>query len=253
MSVAVRQFKNVMNVITATAEGATASEVAASLRMGRQAAVRLLDAMVREGIAYKDPGLKRYRVALLVYEWGSRAVEPRMPSPIVRQEIASLAEALQVSMFYTVLEDTLAIALERTDKIGSLLVTVPHYSHRGGPFHWSGAPWGKLLAAFARPEEQERLLMLEGSEFNAGAADVESLRQELKVIRQQRYAAEALEEDRFAVAAPVLDKSGRCLGCVVGVAVEFSLERKDDLIRQLTDAVSRASYYAGYSPALLAR
>src|SRR5437867_4311108 len=153
MSVAVRQFKNVMDVITRTAEGATASEVAAALNMGRQAAVRLLDAMVREGIAHKDPGLRRYRVGLMVYEWGTKAVVPHLPSPIVRQEIATLAEALQVSVFYTVLEGTLAIALERTDRVGSLLITVPHYSHRAGPFHWSGAPWGKLLAAFLPYEE----------------------------------------------------------------------------------------------------
>jgi DNA-binding IclR family transcriptional regulator len=219
--------------------------------MGRQAAVRLLDAMVREGIAYKDQALKRYRVGLLVYEWGCRAVAPYLPSPIVRQEIAALADDLHVSVFYSVLERTSVIALERTDKVGELLITLPYSSPRPDPYHWATPIWGKVIAAFMQPDDAEHLLSLEVKEFGAKPADVDRLREELQVIRQQKFVDAQFDEDRYAVAAPVLDNSGHCSSCVVAVSVGFTQEQRENLVRKLTDAVSRASYYVGYSPMLL--
>ena len=74
MSVAVKRISDVIDILEGAPQGVTSQEVAAALRLGRQSAGRLLDAMVEQGLAEKDLVSRRYRLGLRIYRWGSAAV-----------------------------------------------------------------------------------------------------------------------------------------------------------------------------------
>jgi DNA-binding IclR family transcriptional regulator len=217
--------------------------VANTLHIGRQAAVRMLDSMVADGIAQKDESSKRYRLALKVYEWGARAVLPYLPPLHIRHEIARLAEEIRHPVFYCVLDGSAVFTLERTDQIGSLSLTAPNLGRSYGRSSWASSCWGKAIVAFQSEQRIRELLEAEGS-----GAQVAQLRSELETARLKGYAELALAADRLTLAAPILDSSGYSSSAMAIGVNNFSEEQHEALVRSLTDAASRASYHSGYSP-----
>lgn len=82
--------------------------------MGRQSVVRLLDALVIEGMAVKGSTSKRYGIAPKIYHWGTRVAGKYQPNLFVRHEIANLAEELRHPVLYHILDSGSVITIEWT-------------------------------------------------------------------------------------------------------------------------------------------
>jgi IclR family KDG regulon transcriptional repressor len=243
LSVAVKRISDVIEVLAEAPQGATYPEVAASLKLGRQAVSRLLDAMVLNGLAEKDETSKRYRLGLRMYRWGSAAVARVVPPPYVRYEIAELAEEVLHPVFYAVLDGAHVVTVERTARRGRQTLTSPDF--RRNP--WYATSSGRALAAFLAPAVLETLL--QGEERDRPARKV--MEDDLESVRHQGYAASDPVREGYTLAAPVLDETGLSVAAIgIGVNKQVPDER-EVIIQKLLDTANRVSSHAGYGALLL--
>lgn len=238
MSVAVKRISDVLEVLSQAPQGVTALDVAAKLNMGRQAASRMLDAMVAADLAEKDEVSKRYRLGLRLYRWGSAAVGRFIPPPFIRYEISELAEELLHPVFYGVLDDGHVVTVERTARRSRQTLTTPDYRRN----HWSATSSGRALVAFLPVAEREALLKEDHGEWPSKKA----LSDDLELIRRQGYASSDAVREGYTVAAPVLDESG-VARAAIGIGVNKHIaEEREVIIRKLIDTAHRVSSNTGY-------
>ena len=217
MSVAVKRISDVIEALADAPQGATSLEVASRLRMGRQAAARLLDAMVANGMADKDLASRRYLLGLHVYRWGSAAAARFVPPIFLRYEVAELAEDVQHPVFYAVLDGGDVVTIERTQRRGRQTLTIPDF--RRNPWHATSS--GRVLAAFSPPSQLRELLR------QAGVPALKAIDEDLDAIKREGFAAsEAVRGDGYTLAAPVLDESGQATAAIgIGVNKQVAEER----------------------------
>jgi DNA-binding IclR family transcriptional regulator len=241
LSVAVKRVSDVIEVLSESPLGVTAAEVAATLRIGRQAASRLLDAMVASGLAEKDEPSRRFRLGLRLYRWGSAAVSRFAPPVYLRYEIAELAEEVQHPVFYAVLDGTQVVTIERTQRRGRHTLTTPDF--RRNPWHATCS--GRVLAAFAGKADLERLLQ------EPGLPEREAIDDDLETVRRQGYAGSPARVEGFTLAAPVLDEAGTA-SAAIGIGINKLLaDEREVVTRKLLETASRVSSNAGYGASLL--
>ncbi len=238
MSVAVKRISDVLEVLAETPLGATSMDVATKLKMGRQSASRLLDAMVGADLADKDETSKRYRLGLRMYRWGSTAVARFVPPPFARYEIAELAEEVNHPVFYAVLEGSYAVTVERTARRGRQTLASPDYRRN----HWSATSSGRAIVAFLAPAEIASLL----GQGHGDWLSKEALAEDLDSVRRQGYASSDAVRDGYTLAAPVLDETGFA-SAAIGIGVnKYVAEERDVFLRKLLDTSNRVSANVGY-------
>jgi DNA-binding IclR family transcriptional regulator len=243
LSVALKRISDVVEVLAEAPQGATSLDVASTLKMGRQAVSRLLDAMVLNGLAEKDEASKRYRLGLRMYRWGSSAVTRFVPPPFVRYEIAELAEEVLHPVFYAVLDGTHVVTIERTARRGRQTLTSPEF--RRNP--WYATSSGRALAAFLQHAALENLLQEEEPE----RPSIKAIEGDLENIRRQGYAASDPVREGYTLAAPVLGETGISLAAI-GIGVNKHIpDEREVIIHKLLDTANRVSSHAGYSALLL--
>ena len=242
MSVAVKRISEVIDALAEAPQGATSFEISSRLQMGRQAATRLLDAMVGMGLADKDPTSRRYQLGLHMYSWGSAAVARFVPPVYLRYEIAELADEIQHPIFYSLLDGGSVVTIERTQRRGRQTLTIPDF--RRNPWYTTSS--GRVIAAFSPLTQLKALLR------QAAQAENNGLEDDIEAIRRDGFAAsEAVRGDGYALAAPVLNESGEATAAI-GIGVNKHVAEERVLITsKLLDLASRASFSAGYGAMLL--
>ena len=242
MSVAVKRFSDVIEVLAESPHGATSAEVATTLGLGRQSAARMLSAMVANGLAVKDATSRRFRLGLRTYRWGTAAVARFVPPVFLRYEIAELADEIQHPVFYAVLDGNEVVTIERTQRRGRQILTIPEV--RRNPWHSTSS--GRALAAFQPEAETTSLLQ------KPGLTSRQEIEADLEQIRHQGYAAsEAVRIEGYTLAAPVFDETGAAISAI-GIGVNKHVpEEREVITRKLLETASRASSNAGFHAALL--
>jgi DNA-binding IclR family transcriptional regulator len=242
LSVAVKRISEVIDALAEAPQGATALEIATRLGMGRQAATRLLDAMVAIRLADKEPASRRYLLGLHVYSWGSAAVGRFVPPIYLRYELAELAEEVQHPVFYSVLDGAFVVTIERTQRRGRQTLTIPDF--RRNPWHATSS--GRVIAAFSPAGRLKELLQ------ESGAPSRKTAEEDFETIRRDGFAAsDAIRGDGYALAAPVLNESGEATAAI-GIGVnKYVAEERALITSKLLDLASRASFSAGYGAPLI--
>jgi DNA-binding IclR family transcriptional regulator len=121
----------------------------------------------------------------------------------------------------------------------------------GHPYPLHAGSSSKALLAFLDPEEQEAYLATGPLERRTASTitDPETLREELRLVRERGYARSLGErqDDAASVAAPVLDHRGRPIAAVSVCGPLKRFEPKiDDAASALLDAVRRLSGLMGH-------
>jgi DNA-binding IclR family transcriptional regulator len=215
----------------AVSDYSSASDFAIEMGMSRQAAGRLLESLIEEGLVVRNEATLKLSLGLRVHSWGSRAVAQHLPTESVRQEIAKLAIRIGYSAFYMVRQGAWVFTLEHTSIRGDLAVTRPS----SGRNHWSTTTTGRVLVAFAKPEERERLL--QGTED----AVAEDLSKELDKIAAQGFGDRHTTATRYTIAFPILDDHGYALSVLAVVVTNFEEARREELIGLVRDAAGRCA------------
>jgi len=247
LATAVERLNGVIELISGEPQGATAAQVAAELKMSRQAAVRLLDSMVGANMLAREGDSRRYRLTLKFYYWGAKAASPFLPPPVINQELVALAEAVDGAAFYLTRDGTLVIGLESTDFKGGRAVTLPY---AGRQYHWSDSVFGLTHVAFSSPREIEALIRLE-AERGRQAAEIDDLKARLAEIRRAGFTERPEDGPRpYMAIAPLFDGTGFAGGLlVVRPGAKFRADTHG-LVAALLSTASRCSTALGYREAI---
>jgi DNA-binding IclR family transcriptional regulator len=215
-----------------------ASELAGELRMSRQAAGRLIDEMVSNGLVVRSADSKKLSLGLRFHSWGAQAVRNYLPSATTHLEIARLAAETGYPVFYSVRQGSWTYTMERTVAIGEQILTksIPG----GNP--WAQTTTGRVLVAFAPPTERARLLAAE----QKTNADFNELARELEEINQLGFGERHTTDIRYTVAAPLLDECGYAYATLAIIVANYDASERERLIASLKDTTARCFLHMDY-------
>lgn len=186
------------------------TELAAALGVHKSTASRLAATLAARGFLERAPGSESFRLGPELGRLGSLA--RRSGDDLVelaRPAMARLAAATGETVNLALLDGSEAVNVAQAD--GRHIVGVGSWTGRRTALHCTAN--GKVLLAFGgQVPPAGRLEPFTEQTITSGAA----LERELRQVRSRDYAtAEGeLEEGLHAVAVPIRDRDGRCLGAL---------------------------------------
>lgn len=235
--------------LIATRGPSTFSEIVAALDLPNSSAHNLLQTMVARDYLEIDPGPRRYRLGLRLWQVAQAYLGNgdlvATAQPIMDALVAETGETVQLARLDGVENVYLAIAqsphpMKLVSEVGTRL-----YAHATG--------LGKVLLAALPPDEAEaRLRRVELPRFTRNTVcDVDRLLQELEQVRERGFAT---DDEEYVigcrcVAMPVHDAAGRI---VAAMSVSVPTPRYDEQVaehvsRSLSEAVASLSRRLGYA------
>jgi DNA-binding IclR family transcriptional regulator len=224
------------------------TELAASLGVHKSTASRLAATLAARGFLERPPGSESFRLGPELGRLGRLALGGRDLVELARPAMERLAAETGETVNLAVLEGGEAVNVAQVD--GRHIVGVGSWTGRRTGLHCTAN--GKALLAFSGPCTLPRRLESFTPRTITRLGDLE---RELAAVRNRGFATNVgeLEEGLHAVAAPVLDSSGRCHGAlsVSGPSYRVPEERLGELgercrlaaaeIGQLLGGASRAA------------
>lgn len=192
------------------------TDLAKRAGMHKSTAYRFLSSLKELGYVRQNAANERYSLTLKLFELGS-CVLARMQlweqaHPILEQ----LAEQTHETIHLAVLDDGSLVYLGKIESTKALRVSMSSRVGQSAPTYCTGV--GKLLLAYARPEQVERILKREGlRRFTEHTIiDRSLLAKELESIRQRGFAIDDEEHEVGVrcVAAPVRNSQGTTIAAL---------------------------------------
>jgi len=175
--------------------GLTALDVAGHLHVSKQAATRLLEGMVKSGLASRDPATRYYRLSLQSYVWSRKIAQEHSPSEAVRREMVNLAKEADSVVIYGILDGMFAVGLEQAEWLQEYALVTP--SNRAGVWYISLS--GKTLVSLGDPESRKSYL----SAFRAtDASERATLLADMELIQRDGMGLDQ-SGDSFRAAVPI--------------------------------------------------
>lgn len=224
------------------------TELANQLGLHKSNVHRLLQGLVHQGFARRDPETRRYELTMKLWELGARVFN-RLD---VRQEalpyMRQLAEETQETVHLSVLNGTDVLYIEKIDSPQP----VRAYTMVGGRAPAQSVATGKALLAWCEPEAIQQVLKKLKKHTKLSIDTKEKLLAELETIREQGYAVNKGEwrAQVMGLAAPIYGVSGKVVAAmgISGPADrinQLDLEEMGLSIQTLTMAISRRLGYYG--------
>lgn len=203
--------------------------------------VRLAQTFVEYGYLFQDPNSRKYTLGLTAYTLGLHASPNlqlrRLALPYMEEIARVTRETVSLNVVEPIRLDGVCIAsidspnqIKLTTRVGSV-----RSLHRGAS--------RKVLLAYLDSAEQERVFHRLETE-GVGADTVQALKQELVEIRNRSYAysQEELDEEAYAIAAPILHQ-GELIGSLAVAGpiyrrTESSFEQSIQVVQRCARAVS---------------
>ncbi len=218
-------------------EGRTLSDLAAAAGFPLSTAHRLAGTLVREGYLEVGPG-RHYRLGLTVFGLAAAAASARGFDGVALPVLRALSADTHESSLMSVRQGHEQLYVHHVD--GPRQVNVIGEPGRRGPLHCTSM--GKVLIAFAAPEERSELLeTLELTPLGPNTiTDRDAFAEEIAEVRAHGYALadQEHEEGIRAVGVPVKSAAGVATAAVSVAAPAFRRSREDmiDLVPRLTAA-----------------
>ena len=235
----------VVELLAASPNGLSVTELADMMSISKSTSSRLLAALLDAGLVERDDA-QRHFLDVRFWNWGMQAARRLAFLDVARPHVASVVKNRSVSVF---------MAVARGDQTIYVSSTVPHEGHALASLVsyvvpvYACAP-GKAILAHSRPELIEAILSGPLTRFTPKTlATREELAAELLRIRSQGYAlnrGEYYENGRLAIAAPLLDQSGWPVAAICFFAIQDE-EAVDELVQPLLELASTISASLGYS------
>lgn len=187
------------------AEARGVSELAARLGVHRSTASRLVATLEGRGFLERVPGSERFRLGPSLGRLGLLASRHRDLTEIARLPMQELADRTGETVTLAVRDGNETITIAQVD--ARYVVGVKNWVGRRTPLHCTSD--GKVLLAFGNGRRPTGTLKgLTGKTITVRA----ELGRQLEEVRRRGWATALgeFEEGLHGVAAPVLDRSGKC-------------------------------------------
>ncbi len=194
------------------------TELASDLGLTKATVHRLLNAMERFDLIERNAESERYRLGLKLHQLGSRAVESRTLRTEAHRLLVEMSRRSRETVSLATPAPGGVICLDRLDSPHTI-ITVCTPIGSMFPAHCTAA--GKAILAYLAEDEIQELVKRHGlrqlTPFTI--TRMESLKENLRLIRQRGYAVDHQELERglSGVAAPVLSAHERVIASV-GIA-----------------------------------
>ncbi|QII86799.1 IclR family transcriptional regulator [Bordetella hinzii] len=223
-------------------KGSGVSELASQLLLNKSNVHRLLQALVHQGFARKNPDTGRYELTMKLWELGARIADRLDVRTEALPFMRELARESLETVHLSILEGAEVLYIEKIDSPQP----VRAYTTVGGRAPAQCVATGKALLAWA----EEPVLAAVKNRFKPHTSKsvmrLGDLRRELETIRAQGFAINRGEwrEQVVGAAAPIRDASG---GVVAAVGISGPAERLDHQkllqagtrVREVADTISR--------------
>lgn len=195
-------------------------EVSQALGLPPSTCHRLLDILVREGIAERDPKARRYRVGVEFFRIAALAHQHFDIREIARPLLRSVVEKCDETCVLSLYDHASGRMMYAEKHDSSQLLRYQLPMNRPVSVLWGAS--GKSIAAFLPVEEIERLHALESSAPGSGEAlpPLSLLQEQLRRIRDDGFAVSFGQKIAGAVGinAPVFGVNGNVVGSL-GVTI----------------------------------
>lgn len=215
-------------------------EISAEVELTRSTVHRLLATLISRGFARQDPVTGHYSLGYKSLEVGTSCLTSLDIRTIARPHLRALARESGETANLALLDELDVVYIDQVEA-ESIIKMRARLGSRG-PAHCTGS--GKVLLAYAPPEELNRLLSNRVLKryTTRTITDPVRLRQELERIRKDRFALDfgEMEPAVRCAAAPVRDHEGQVV-CAVSVSGPSSRIDGERLRNSLVPAVLKAA------------
>ncbi|WP_281451681.1 IclR family transcriptional regulator [Paenarthrobacter nitroguajacolicus] len=208
-------------------KGLGASDLARKAGLPFSTTHRLLASLTRDGFAHFEADERRYHLGLRIYLLGQRVSHAHGYTGVAQPILQRITSATRESTIMAILDGTYQLTVGKVDGPQAFRITTDP-GHRG-PLHSTAV--GKVLVAFAEPEESEQLVeeleLVPRTEHTI--TDRQAFREEIALVRERGYAVmnEENEVGMHAVAVPVLSPEGKATAAIATAAPVFRIRLKD--------------------------
>ncbi len=241
-----------LEVLAEAGEDLTLTEIAGRVHESATVVFRVLKTLVEADYVLQDPGTKRYRVGLRLWELGSRALNRAglRLIDVARPVLKWLTTVTGETSALAILRDTDSLYLDLVDGSEPLRV----YAEPGSRVPVYATASGKAMLAYAEPELVDRVVRAGMKRLTPLTVTRESeLRRRLAEIRRTGLAINHGERrsDIAAVAAPLFNARGECVAAISisGPVARFQGDNLEVLKRHVRKASEEISTKLGYGGA----
>lgn len=222
------------------------TELATQLGLHKSNVHRLLQGLVHQGFARRDPDTSRYELTMKLWELGARVfnrLDVRQEAlPFMRQ----LADDTHETVHLSVLNGTDVLYIEKIDSPQP----VRAYTIVGGRAPVQCVATGKAMLAWADQDVMDQVHENLQKHTPNSIASKAALAREMATIREQGYAVNNGEwrEQVMGLAAPIHDVSGNVVAAmgISGPSERLTQINTADMGRSLADLTSLISRRLGY-------
>ncbi|MFU2047436.1 DNA-binding transcriptional regulator KdgR [Avibacterium gallinarum] len=224
------------------------TELAQRVMMSKSTIYRFLQTMKTLGIVAQEGETDKYRLTLKLFEISARALEYVDLIDLANKEMEAISKQTGETLHLGALDGSEIIYLHKIDSTYSLRM----YSRVGRRNPSYSTAIGKVLLSALSDEEVENLLKeVEFVQHTENTLkNIDELKQELALIRQQHYAEDKEEQEvgLHCVAAPIYDRLGHIVAAIsVSLPlVRFEKENLAHLVEMLHQAGRNVSKQLGY-------
>jgi DNA-binding IclR family transcriptional regulator len=247
-----QSVSNALAVLTVLGRHGTylgVADVARLLNLPRSTAFRLLSTLESHGFTEQEPGNRKYRLGLKLFElagviWSNIELA-RLALPLLEQ----LSRDTEETVHLVVADRGESVVVEKVDSARAVYVRTHVGSRR--PLYCTAT--GKALFAFFPKHQIEEMVLGGLRRYTASTiTDGDLLDAELSQVRRRGLAVNWGEyrEDAGGLAAPIRNRAGR-VEASVGVAVpigRLTPQRTEALGPQVVDCALTIARYLGWRP-----
>ncbi len=245
--VAVRHAIDILRGFSAEAPQQGISEIARRIGLHKSSVSRLVATLEQDHLLERDPDTQRVRLGVGLISLAAPLLSNVKVAEAARSYLAELAQRSGETISFSIWDGAGAVSIEQA--LGGNAIA--HYAPPGSrnPAHCTAS--GKLLLAFAPPEEIERTLARNLERHTPRTVcDPAKLRSEVVTILARGYALNAGEfaPDVGAVAAVVRNVDRSVVGAITATVPMYRFEaaRRNELTDLVRDTAARLSKRLGY-------
>jgi IclR family KDG regulon transcriptional repressor len=229
-----------------SAQGATATELAAVAELPFSTTHRLLQSLARQGFVAFDAASKRYTLGIRVFQLGQRVSSANGIAGSSLPVLRALTEQTREASIFGVLDGESVLTVSKVDGPQAFRVTSDPGTH--SPLHATAL--GKVLVAFSENREALMAKLDLYARTEKTITDPVEFARDVAAVRERGYGImrEENEVGMQALAAPVLSPDGRVVGAVAIAAPVFRLPF-DELLELLPVLRTAASELSARLPA----
>ena len=238
-----------LEILSEVGEPVSLSELTEKASLNISTVHRLLHTLMSSHFVEQDLNSGKYRLGLRMFEIGSKALYNLDIRQVAKPDLQEMVDKCNETANLAILEQGEVVYIEQVEST-NMIKMFARVGSRGSA-HCTAA--GKALLAYVNESELDEIISKKGlAKFTKNTIiDPDSLRKELKCIREQGYSLdmEEMEEGVNCVAAPIMNYENKVIAAVSvsGLASRITREHLENfLIEIVKETAMKISLNLGY-------